>query len=343
MTDIADDPTNPDVVVRRHGRLGHLVLNRPNAMNALTLGMVVAIRQALDIWSSDPAVEGVLISGAGERGLCAGGDVVSVRRAAQTDGPAAASRFFTAEYDMNLAIAEYPKPVIAIMDGVVLGGGVGVSAHGSVRVVTERSRVGMPETGIGFFPDVGGTYLLSHAPGETGTHLALTGSMVDGADAIMVGLADVYVPSSDLDSLTDALGGPAWATAVAQRAVQPPASSLLAARTWIDDGYAADSVEEILERLRSRPEPQAQAAVATILTRSPTSLKVTLKALRQARTLPGLGAALEQEEVLARRFTEGHDFSEGVRAQLVDKDRTPHWRPARIEDVTDDLVDAYFR
>ena len=343
LAEVSTGPTaSEDVVVRRHGRLGHILLNRPRAMNALTLPMVVVIKEALDDWAGDRAVEAVLISGAGERGLCAGGDVVTVRRQAMTEGTAVASRFWAAEYAMNLAIAEHPKPVIALMDGVVLGGGVGVSAHGSVRVVTERSRVGMPETGIGLFPDVGGTYLLSRAPGETGTHLALTGTMVGGADAIAVGLADVLVPSDALDDLVAALGDDGWESAVADHAVELPVAPIDAARAWIDEAYAADTVEEIVARLQSRAEPDAQAAAETILTRSPTSLKVTLRALREARYLPGLREALAAEYRIATRLTDGHDFLEGVRAQLVDKDRAPRWSPATLAAVTPAMVDAFF-
>ncbi len=337
------DDSGSDVLVGRHGRLGQIVLNRPRALNALTLSMVVSVHAALDGWAQDDDVEAVLITGAGERGLCAGGDVVSVRELAMTEGPAAAARFWTAEYAMNLAIAEYPKPVIALMDGIVLGGGIGVSAHGSVRIVTDRSRIGMPETGIGFFPDVGATYLLSRAPGETGTHLALTGSMIDGADAITAGLADVFVPGADLAALVEDLGQREWSEAVARFAVTPPPSALAAARAWIDEAYAVDSVEEILTKLQTRPEPDARAAAETILTRSPTSLKVTLRALREARAMPGLREVLTAEHRLADRFTVGHDFAEGVRAQLVDKDRSPQWQPARLADVTPELVDSYFR
>ena len=332
----------PDVLVSRHGRLGHIQLNRPRAMNALTLPMVEAIASALATWAEDDSVEAALISGAGDRGLCAGGDVVTVRREALEDGPEVASRFWAAEYAMNLAIAEYPKPIVALMDGIVLGGGVGVSSHAGIRIVTDRSRVGMPETGIGLFPDVGGTYLLSRAPGETGTHLALTGTMIGGSDAIAVGLADHLVPHADLDALVAALAGDDWAGAVATYAVATAEAPLIAARAWIDDAYAADTVEQVLQRLRGRPEPEALAAADVITTRSPTSLKVTFRALREARELPGLREALAAEFRIASRLTSGHDFVEGVRAQLVDKDRTPHWDPPTLAGVTPEMVDAYF-
>jgi len=199
-----------DVLVERRGHLGHLVLNRPKAINSLTHSMVIAIAAVLDEWESDGSVATVLISGAGERGLCAGGDIVAIYSDAittdATSGGVASASFWADEYALNAHIARYSKPYVAFMDGVVLGGGVGVSAHGSVRIVTERTRLGMPETGIGFVPDVGGTFLLSRAQGELGTHLALTAASVTGADAIALGLADHFVESDRLGDLALALG-----------------------------------------------------------------------------------------------------------------------------------------
>ncbi len=193
-----------DVLLRTEGRAGFVTLNRPRALNALTHAMVLAVDEALTAWEHDPAVETVVIDGAGERGLCAGGDIRAIHDDARAGGTASAA-FWRDEYRLNARIARYPKPYVALMDGIVMGGGVGISAHGSHRVVTERSRVAMPETGIGFVPDVGGTYLLGRAPGELGTHLALTGTPVGAADAILAGLADRYVPAAGLPALADDL------------------------------------------------------------------------------------------------------------------------------------------
>jgi enoyl-CoA hydratase len=228
------------------------------------------------------------------------------------------------------------------MDGLVLGGGIGLSAHGGIRVVTERTRVGMPEVSIGFFPDVGGTYLLARAPGELGTHLGLTGGTASGADAIALGFADHFVPSDRLAELATALETRDAAEVIAEFAVTPPASELLAQRSWIDDAYAGDDAETIVERLEVSAEPAAQEAAATIRSKSPTSVAVTLTALRRAAALPSLEAALDQDYRVSTRFGLGGEVVEGIRAQVIDKDRTPAWSPATLAEVTPDAVDEYF-
>ncbi|WP_104089663.1 enoyl-CoA hydratase/isomerase family protein [Arthrobacter sp. GMC3] len=332
---------NHDVLVQRKGHLGHLVLNRPAAMNALNHGMVLAIAAALDEWETDHGVATVLISGAGERGLCAGGDIVSIYHDARTGGNES-EQFWRDEYHLNARIRRYPKPVVALMDGVVLGGGVGISAHASHRIVTERSRIGMPETGIGFVPDVGGTYLLSRAPGEMGTHTGLTGSMVSGADAIAMGLADHFLDSSHLATLVAELADRTATAAVARYGEVPPASTLMEARWWIDEAYASDDVGTILERLAHVSDPAAAKAAATIAAKSPTAVTVTLAALRRARVLPTLEDALNQELRVSLRALRWPDFAEGIRAQLVDKDRNPAWTPATLDQVPADVVAQAF-
>ncbi|WP_245933289.1 enoyl-CoA hydratase/isomerase family protein [Arthrobacter livingstonensis] len=332
---------NTDVLVQRRGHLGHLVLNRPQAMNALNHAMVLAVAAALDAWETDDAVATVLISGAGGRGLCAGGDIVSIYHDARTGGNQS-EQFWRDEYHLNARLKRYPKPVVAFMDGVVLGGGVGISAHASHRVVTERSRIGMPETGIGFVPDVGGTYLLSRAPGELGTHAALTGTMVSGADAIAMGLADHFVDSSLLDTLAGELTERNASSAVARHGQEPPESSLLAARPWIDEAYSADDAGTIVKRLADLGHPEADKAAATILAKSPTAVTVTLEALRRARGLGSLEEVLDQELRVSLRALRWPDFAEGIRAQLVDKDRNPAWQPAALADVPADLVARTF-
>ncbi|WP_198416007.1 MULTISPECIES: enoyl-CoA hydratase/isomerase family protein [unclassified Cryobacterium] len=333
--------SEPEILLRRSGRVGQIILNRPAAMNALTHAMITRISAVLTGWTDDDEVQTVLLTGSGERGLCAGGDIVSIYRGAQGSG-ADAARFFADEYRMNAQIHRYPKPYLAVMDGIVLGGGVGVSGHGGIRVVTERTRLGMPETGIGFVPDVGGTYLLSRAPGELGTHLALTAAFATGADAIMLGLADHFVPSDRLPELIRSLSGRGAAEAVAAVADTPPPAPLLAERDWIDECYAFDDVRQILAALQRSPVEAAQAAAALIRTKSPTALAVTLASLRRARALPSLEAVLEQEYRVSLRFLEGTEMQEGIRAQVIDKDRRPRWSPATLDEVSTDAVAACF-
>ncbi|MEU1486642.1 enoyl-CoA hydratase/isomerase family protein [Streptomyces sp. NPDC005752] len=324
------------VLLHTEGHILHIILNRPRALNALTHSMVRGIDEALTQAADDDAVTAVVIGGAGGRGLCAGGDIRSIYEDARA-GRSASVDFWRDEYRLNARIARFPKPYVALMDGIVMGGGVGVSAHGDVRIVTERSRVAMPETGIGFVPDVGGTYLLAAAPGELGTHLALTGRPVDAADAILCGLADHFIPSHHLADLTTALARSATPTdvadTVAHHATAAPEGELAAGRAWIDDCYAADTVEEIIDRLADSGVPAAKETAAALLAVSPTALKVTLAAVRRAKGLGSLEAALDQEfRVSCRAFT-GHDLLEGVRARIIDKDRSPRWSPAELADV----------
>ncbi|MER6240705.1 enoyl-CoA hydratase/isomerase family protein [Streptomyces clavifer] len=333
------------VLLHTEGRILHITLNRPRALNALTHTMVRRIDEALSAARDDDAVTAVLISGAGDRGLCAGGDIRSIYEDARA-GRSASLDFWRDEYRLNARIARFPKPYVALMDGIVMGGGVGVSAHGDVRVVTERSRVAMPETGIGFVPDVGGTRLLAAAPGELGTHLALTGQAVNAADALVCGLADHFVPSKRLTDLTTALSRSATPAEVTDTVLQytdtPPEGELVSQRPWIDDCYAADTLGEIIERLMDSGIPAAKETAETLRTKSPTALVVTLAAVRRAKRLGSLEEALDQEfRVSCRAFT-GPDLVEGVRARIIDKDRNPRWNPALPGDVTDADVARHF-
>ncbi|TFC91562.1 enoyl-CoA hydratase/isomerase family protein [Cryobacterium sp. TMT3-29-2] len=346
MLEFTDD--RPDLLLRRDGRLARIILNRPAALNALTHAMIRRMSAVLTDWATDGQVETVLLTGGGERGLCAGGDIVAIYRGAEADAhdradfDAEAASFFADEYQLNAQIHRYPKPYVAVMDGVVLGGGVGVSGHANTRIVTERTRLGMPETAIGFVPDVGGTWLLSRAPGELGTHLALTAGLASGADAIALGLADHFVPSDRLPALTRALAGSDAAEAVRTLAETPPPSPLLAQRRWIDECYAFDDVGEIVAALHRSPVEGARDAAALILTRSPTALAVTLASLRRARRLPNLDAALDQEYRVTLRFLQRSELQEGIRAQVIDKDRDPRWSPAGLGAVTEASVAAFF-
>lgn len=331
------------VIARTTGGVGHLTLNRPRALNALDLDMIVALRAALDAWEHDTEVDVVLLDGAGDRGLCAGGDVRGLYDQIVGGDAEATGAFFRAEYALNARIAEYPKPVVVFADGITMGGGIGLAGHAAIRLVTERSKLAMPETRIGFTPDVGGTWLLAHAPGRLGEYLALTGSAMDAADAIACGFADHLVPSENLEAVREALetradpASPTELVLLFDETAGP--SALEAQRPWIDDAFAADTVAEIVERLRARPEAEASVAADTLAELSPTGLAVTLAAVRRARRLPDLRAALAQEYGLVLWFaTTQPDLVEGIRAQLVDKDRSPKWQPATIAEMAPDAA-----
>ncbi|WP_100480803.1 enoyl-CoA hydratase/isomerase family protein [Mycobacteroides abscessus] len=322
--------------------VGLLTLNRPKAINSLTYDMIAAMNAVLAEWEADDAVRVVVLSGAGERGLCAGGDVVAVHDSAKIDG-VAARRFFRDEYVLNAQIARFPKPYVALMDGIVMGGGVGVGGHANIRIVTDTSKVAMPEVGIGFIPDVGGTYLLSRAPGQLGLHAALTGAPFSGADAIALGFADHYVPHDRLEEFTKAIIDSDIATALAVHGTNAPSSDLLAQRNWIDECYGGESVADIVAALQARGDERARAAADQILTRSPIALSVTLAAVRRARELPSLEAVLTQEYRVSSQSVRSHDLVEGIRAQLVDKDRNPQWVPKTLAEVTKADVEEFFQ
>lgn len=332
---------NEDILVNVDNGVGVVTLNRPKAINSLTHSMVADLEKALRNWENDDSVHTVLLSGSGERGLCAGGDVIAIHHSAKAGGAEARS-FWHDEYVLNAYIAEYPKPYVALMDGIVMGGGVGVSAHGDIRIVTERSMIGMPETGIGFIPDVGGTYLLSRAPGELGTHIALTTARLSAGDAIAAGFADHFIPSENIETFIAALASSSVADAVAQYAEPAPVSELLAQQSWIDAAYSADDVSTIVERLRASGIPEAEKAAEQILGKSPIALSVTLRSLRHAKEAASLEEVLNEEFRVSTAALASHDLVEGIRAQVVEKDRNPKWLPATLEDVTAESVDAYF-
>ena len=335
MTDDADE-----VVTRIDDGVGLVTLNRPKAINSLNQTMVDALRAVLTDWGNDDAVRAVVLDGAGERGLCAGGDVVALYHSAKADG-SAARRFWYDEYLLNAQIGGFAKPYVALMDGIVMGGGVGVGAHANTRVVTDTTKMAMPEVGIGFIPDVGGTYLLSRAPGALGLHAALTGAPFDGADAIALGFADHYVPHAALGDFTAAIVADGVEAALAAHAVAPPESTLAGYQDWIDECYAHETVADILAALQSNNAPAREAATL-IATRSPIALSVTLAAVRRAAALSTLEDVLAQEYRVSCASLRSHDFVEGIRAQLVDKDRNPKWSPATLAEVTTADVEAYF-
>jgi enoyl-CoA hydratase/carnithine racemase len=328
----------PSVVARKLGRIGHILLNRPAALNALDLGMIAAVMSALAAWRDDAAVHAVVIEGAGERAFCAGGDIRAIRGHALAGEADAVERYFAAEYALDGASAEYPKPWVALIDGICMGGGIGISVHGAVRVTTEAGLFAMPETAIAFFPDVGATYALPRLPGCLGTYLALTGARLAGADAVHAGLATHFVPRSALPALRAALLEDGVAAVAVHAAALPP-FSLAPQRAAIDRCFGAASVPEILVRLEEEGTDWARDTLATLRSASPSSVLWSFAALRRGAGL-SLRAALQAELALTRAVTRHPDFAEGVRAVLVDKDRRPCWTPARIEDVDPQAIAA---
>ena len=334
------------VLVRRDGGLGRVTLNRPRVLNALSFPMVEIIAAALEEWERDADVVAIVIDGAGPRGLCAGGDIRAVREAMLTGRTDVAIDFMAREYRLNARIATYPKPYIALMHGLTMGGGIGLSAHGHIRLMTPDTLVAMPETAIGLFPDVGGTFLLSRAPGELGTHAALTARRFGPADAMVLGVADQMVAADRVPALLAALAGcrtpDAVKAAVTPFAERPPDGVLARQRAWIDRCYRHDSVEAILAALDRDAEPDARDAGREIRRNSPTGLKITLRGLREASVTPTLEACLERELRMMSAALHSRELSEGIRAAVIDKDGAPRWQPARLEDVDAAMVETYF-
>ncbi len=332
---------NEDVLVTVDRGIGLITLNRPKAINSLTHPMVTAMSPVLADWAHNDDIHAVVIDGAGDRGLCAGGDLVMLHHSASADG-SEARQFWYDEYVLNAQIGRFSKPYVALMDGIVMGGGVGVSAHGSVRVVTDTTKMAMPEVSIGLIPDVGGTLILSRAPGLLGLHVALTGAPFGAADAIAMGFADHYVHHDTLGEFKQALIADGIDAALSAHAVEPPPSPLLAQRSWIDECFAGETVEDIVAALRGHDAGPANDAANLIATRSPISLCVTLEAIRRAAKLETLEDVLRQEYRTSCACSRSHEFVEGTRALVIDKDRNPKWSPASLAAVTTADVEAYF-
>jgi enoyl-CoA hydratase len=338
------------LVIRRERNLGRVTLDRPKALNALTLDMVRGLTTALVDWADDPRISVIVLDGAGDRAFCAGGDIRSIFDADRANGNTYARSFWREEYMLNHLISTYRKPIVALMSGIVMGGGAGLSVHARFRMVDETSRFAMPETGIGLFPDVGGSRFLSRMPGETGTYLALTGKIIDATDMLFGGLADVLVLRRDRAQLLDMLdeidsAGPEAFTRVdtgLRELASPPGPASLSDRATIDRVFTGNEVEAILARLDAEGSEWSSRTAELMRTKSPTSMKITLAALRRGRALPDLKATLAMEYRIACRVAAGRDFYEGVRATLIDKDRNPKWQPARLEDVSDADVAAFF-
>jgi enoyl-CoA hydratase len=328
-------PIAPEVLIEHRSRALWITLNRPARLNALNHKMALTIHRALFAGAADPDVDRIVIEGAGERAFCAGGDVAVLAREGKADRQLFES-FFHDEYRMNQAIARLVTPYVALLDGMTMGGGVGLSIHGPFRVATERTQFAMPETGIGLIPDVGGTHALSRLPGQIGTWLALTGARLGPADCLYAGIATHFVPVDRLEVLKDLLATSEEPVEEILAALHghPGPTTLEPLRDGIDFHFAHDSVEEILASL-DEGDDWALAQAATIRTMSPTSCKLSLMGLRMSGTAE-IEDALITEYRMVCEIRHGHDFFEGVRAQLLDKDRNPKWSPARLEDVSED-------
>lgn len=344
MSEIA--VSGDEVLFERKGALGYILLNRPKALNALTLNMCELMTAQLKSWARDDAVKAVAIRGAGEKAFCAGGDVVRLYEDGKA-GRAYPSAFWSTEYRLNTLIKRYPKPYIALIDGIVMGGGVGVSVHGGYRVVTDRTMFAMPETGIGLFPDVGGGYFLPRLPGAAGMYLGLTGKRLKGADCVVLGLAEALVPHDRLAALEAKLASEAASDLdeisylIGQFAEPVKTAPVSEDRTAFGRHFDRDSVEAIMDSLAAEQGEWAAEQLKVLKGKSPTALKVTFRQIREGAQL-SFEDNMRMEWRIATRCAAGHDFYEGVRALLIDKDNTPRWKPASLADVSAQDVAAYF-
>jgi enoyl-CoA hydratase/carnithine racemase len=331
----------PEILFEQLGPIGLVTLNRPKVLNALTYNMVKQLHPQLQVWEADNSIKAVVIRAAGEKAFCAGGDIRVLHDQGKAGSPEVIN-FYRDEYRLNRYIKRYPKPYIALMSGINMGGGVGVSVNGSHRVGSERLLFAMPETGIGLFPDVGGTYFLPRCPGEIGMYLGLTGARLKIADAVYAGIADAYVPADRHGALLDRLvSGEAVDVAIAAEAQQTETAPLSGQQAQIDACFGAEGVDAILERLEADGSDWAAKTADTIRSKSPLSTRVAYEQIRA-------GAKLDFEDCMAlefrltNRFMAAPDFYEGVRAVVIDKDQAPKWDPATLDAVTDDQVAGYF-
>jgi len=333
-----------DVIVRKAGSVGRITLNRPKALNALNQEMVTAMVEALQSWADDKTVKAVVVDGAGEKGFCAGGDIRMLAESGKA-GDDRAWTFWRDEYQLNTLIAEYPKPYVALIDGITMGGGVGVSIHGEFRVAGDRTLFAMPETGIGFHPDVGGAYFLPRLNGELGVWMGLTGARLKTADCIAAGVATHYVPTDNYEALIEALEtetlddeGEKVDAIIERFSGDAGHSDLGVVQPLIDAAFEGDDVSVILNRLEAADDAWSKAVLKILSSKSPTAVKVTLKALRKGAELSLRDVMVQDLRVSSRFLREGSDFYEGVRAVIIDKDNAPNWSAP----VSDAEVDAYF-
>ncbi len=332
-----------DLILRTEGRIGRISLNRPSAIHALNLDMCTGMIDALQGWAKNKAVEAVIIDHSEGRGFCAGGDIRMLAESGAKDGKAARAFFFT-EYQLNHLLFEYKKPVVAFMDGITMGGGVGISQPAKFRVATENTRFAMPETGIGLFPDVGGGWYLSRLEGRVGQFLALTGARLDGAECLELGLATHYLPSANLDEAKERIAkNPDRISGIlGDLSVTPPKARIAANLDKINKLFASDVYEEILAALEAEGSDWAMTERDTLGTKSPQTCKVALRQLQEGAAMPDFAAEMRQEYAIGSRVVAMHDFLEGVRALIIDKDNAPVWNPATPHEMTDEMLDAIF-
>jgi enoyl-CoA hydratase len=338
-----------EILFGREGGLAILTINRPKALNALTLDNYRRIAPALRAWEVDPLVHAVVVRGAGDRAFCAGGDVRAVYEAGRgiSGPPELTAVFFREEYELIQRIHHFPKPYIAIIDGITMGGGAGISVNGAYRVATEHTLFAMPETGIGLFPDVGATRFLNRCPGHIGRYLGLTGARLNAADAVYCGFATHFVAHNRVARMVAAFAESFDAGVLDRYSLEPGPAPLAALQPAIDGCFAGDSIEAILDALAAEVAGDgvyagwAEEMRASLLAKSPTSLKITLRQLTIGRDYD-LEAALALEYRLTQHVMAAHDFYEGIRAALIDRDRKPQWRPAALGEVSDRMIDAYF-
>jgi enoyl-CoA hydratase len=332
-----------ELIVEQQGLIGRIRLNRPKALHALTTAMCAGVLEALDAWREDLSVEAVIVDHTEGRGFCAGGDIRMLAESGAADGVAARA-FFHTEYRMNHRLFTYAKPIVAVMDGITMGGGVGLALPCSVRIATENTRLAMPETGIGLFPDVGAGWYLSRLPGRIGQYLALTGYRLDGAECCALGLATHYVASDSLDEVRRRIAAAPQeiASTLDALAVPVPAAKLLDRREEIDRLFASDTLEDIHAALASDDSDFARETLMTLRTKSPQTMKVSLRLLKDGAGMASFADEMRQEYAVGSRVVQRHDFLEGVRAVIVDKDNAPRWDPAEPEGVTDHVIDQIF-
>ena len=342
--------SDPEILFWRAGSVGHVKFNRPQSLNALNFDMVAQMQGVLDDWAVDPKVSIVLLQGEGERAFCAGGDIRRLAESSRNEGLDYCRRFFSSEFRLNRSVFRYPKPYISVLDGITMGGGVGLSVHGQYRIATERTLFAMPETGIGYFPDVGGSYFLPRCPGSIGMYLGLSGARLKVGDSLAAGIATHYVPSSRVNELIEAFEkinpGPDASFKIDEILSEvgdtAESETLLRCRPVIDQCFSGDSLEQVLDALDACSDEWSKVTASAISKKSPTSLKVTFRQLREGGALD-FEACMVMELRLALRFMEDHDFYEGVRAVVIEKDNQPKWQPNSISEVTNETVQRYFR
>ena len=335
--------TTDELIVRRDGVAGYLTLNRPKAIHALTAAMDHAMTEALLAWQDDAEVQAVIVDHSEGRGFCSGGDITFLRNSALTDNGVSGLKFFYEEYQLNHLMFTYAKPIAAFMDGITMGGGVGISQPAKFRVATEHTRFAMPETGIGLFPDVGGGWYLARLPGRMGQFLALTGARLDGAECLWTGLATHYLPSEVLAEAKERIAhGHEPGGVLSALAAKPSEARIEANAMQIARHFASDRLEDILASLETDDSEWAARERATILAKSPQTCKVALRQLADSLKLGTFAEHMAMEYRIASRVINRPDFAEGVRAVIVDKDNAPKWDPATPEGVSDELIEAIF-